>query len=60
MNEDALDEKIRKRAYELWEKDGSPDGQADRYWDAARRQIESELDGGPGGKAPSSEPPTAS
>ncbi|MGF6610546.1 hypothetical protein OKW45_005468 [Paraburkholderia sp. WSM4175] len=34
--------KIHVRAYELWEKDGSPDGRADEYWEQARAQIEEE------------------
>jgi hypothetical protein len=29
-------ERIRERAYFLWEQDGCPDGQADEYWERAR------------------------
>ncbi|TCK84180.1 DUF2934 domain-containing protein [Paraburkholderia sp. BL9I2N2] len=53
MNEQTLDEKIRRRAYELWEKDSSPAGPSEHYWEAARREIEAEDDGAPGGPAPS-------
>ncbi|MFP3556960.1 MULTISPECIES: DUF2934 domain-containing protein [Paraburkholderia] len=35
-------EKIRVRAYELWEKDGSLEGCADEYWQQARAQIDEE------------------
>ncbi|WP_429448804.1 DUF2934 domain-containing protein [Paraburkholderia sp. 40] len=44
--------------YELWEKDDSPEGRADEYWEQARFQIdeeESEADGngdGPKGRLP--------
>jgi Protein of unknown function (DUF2934) len=39
MEHDSTEEQIRKRAYELWEKDGSPSGQADKYWEEARTSI---------------------
>jgi Protein of unknown function (DUF2934) len=38
------EERIRTLAYELWQKDGSPDGRADEYWEAARAQVENEGD----------------
>ena len=37
----ALDEMIRKRAYELWEKAGMPQGRSDEFWFAARAEFES-------------------
>ncbi|HYE00524.1 MAG TPA: DUF2934 domain-containing protein [Alphaproteobacteria bacterium] len=37
-----MDERISKRAYELWEKEGRPDGRAQHHWEEARRQIEAE------------------
>ena len=43
METESTEEKIRARAYELWEKDGSPAGQADRYWEEARASLEAEL-----------------
>jgi len=46
MADDTHDEKIRTLAYELWQKDGSPDGRADDYWAAARAQVENEGDAG--------------
>jgi len=43
MENESMEEKIRARAYELWEKDGSPAGQADRYWEEARASLEADL-----------------
>jgi hypothetical protein len=55
MDNVSREEKIRVRAYELWEKSGSPEGRADEYWEQARAQIdeeESEDDGnGTGGNS---------
>jgi hypothetical protein len=34
--------RVRTRAYELWENDGSPAGMADEYWERALRQIVAE------------------
>jgi hypothetical protein len=42
MDNVSREEKIRVRAYELWEKDGSLEGCADEYWEQARAQIEEE------------------
>jgi hypothetical protein len=42
MDNISREEKIRVRAYELWEKDGSPAGRADEYWEQARAQIDEE------------------
>jgi hypothetical protein len=43
-----IDDRIRERAYQLWERDDDPKRHADEYWDTARRQIEAEgLDGSP-------------
>lgn len=39
MSDDLSEQNIRERAYQLWEQDGSPEGQADEYWDKARRQV---------------------
>jgi hypothetical protein len=37
-----LEARIRTRAYELWEKDASPEGKADEYWERALHQIDAE------------------
>ncbi|HYD32913.1 MAG TPA: DUF2934 domain-containing protein [Azospirillaceae bacterium] len=33
------EERIRKRAYEIWEREGRPEGRADAHWDMAREEI---------------------
>jgi hypothetical protein len=39
-----MEERIRQRAYRLWQEDGSPEGRADDYWYRAARQIAAEGD----------------
>jgi Protein of unknown function (DUF2934) len=39
-------ERIRQRAYQLWEEDGSPEGRADVYWHRARELLDQEAQGG--------------
>ena len=39
MTEDR-DEKIRKRAHELWLQEGQPDGRPDDHWYQAEREID--------------------
>lgn len=39
-----LEARIRTRAYHLWENDPSPDSNAEKHWEEARRQIEAEGD----------------
>lgn len=34
-----MDEQIRRRAYELWEADGQPEGQDQAYWFKAMAEI---------------------
>lgn len=36
------EERIRKRAYQLWEEDGGPEGRAEEYWHRARQLIDQE------------------
>jgi hypothetical protein len=36
------DEKIRRRAHQLWEEAGQPDGQDEDHWAQAVREIEGE------------------
>jgi len=36
------DERVRVRAYLMWEADGKPDGKADLYWHRARERMEAE------------------
>jgi len=36
----AMEEVIRKLAYELWEQAGRPDGRSDEFWFTARIELE--------------------
>ncbi|CAM2155780.1 DUF2934 domain-containing protein [Pararobbsia alpina] len=38
----AIEQRIRERAYHLWERDHAPGKDANDYWDAARRQLAAE------------------
>ena len=38
-----LEERIRSKAYALWQEDGSLEGCADEYWKRARILVEAEL-----------------
>jgi len=40
-------EKIRVIAYELWERDGAPDGRDEEYWHAAVQLLSDEAAGAP-------------
>jgi hypothetical protein len=44
-DEDApdLDERIRERAYHLWEVEGYPEGRAEEYWYRAQELLEDEM-----------------
>ncbi|MDB5530376.1 MAG: hypothetical protein JWR51_3479 [Devosia sp.] len=41
---EVTDEKIRELAYQLWERDGSPEGKDDDYWHAAKELLADEGD----------------
>ncbi|SFU23977.1 DUF2934 domain-containing protein [Paraburkholderia aspalathi] len=43
MSNTTVEEKIRARAYELWQQDGGLEGCADEYWHLARTLVEKEL-----------------
>jgi hypothetical protein len=36
------EQRIRERAYQLWEADGAPEGKAEHYWHRARELIDAE------------------
>jgi len=38
--EQSFEERVRRRAYELWEEAGRPVGRADDYWRQARAELE--------------------
>ncbi len=44
MNDEAkkTDERVRIRAYHLWERDGRPLGRNDEYWTRALAEIQGE------------------
>lgn len=41
-DERAIEDRIRARAHEIWEREGRPEGQGPRHWDEARLEIEAE------------------
>ena len=45
-------ERIRQRAYLIWEKDGRPDGHALAHWVRAREEVEAEVAQEQAGGAP--------
>ncbi|MGF6609306.1 putative membrane protein [Paraburkholderia sp. UCT70] len=42
MDVPVTEEQIRTLAFYLWEKDGSPEGRADEYWEKARQQLDAD------------------
>ncbi|AZO24457.1 MULTISPECIES: DUF2934 domain-containing protein [unclassified Mesorhizobium] len=42
MAEQTREERIRQRAYELWEKEGKPEGADLRFWEQAMSEIDDE------------------
>lgn len=34
--------RIRRRAYEIWEREGSPEGRAEEFWQQAKSSLEAE------------------
>ena len=45
------EEQIRKRAFELWEQAGKPEGRDDEFWDQAQRELDCEERGDPNQRA---------
>jgi len=43
LTEPTMEERIRERAYELWQQDGSLEGCADEYWRQAKEMVEQEI-----------------
>jgi hypothetical protein len=43
MANESDEQRVRKRAYDLWQQDGAPEDRADEYWEKALREI---LNGG--------------
>lgn len=42
MDEQKEQDRIRRRAYEIWEREGSPDGRAEEFWEQAIASISAE------------------
>ena len=42
MDDQKEQDRIRRRAYEIWERDGSPDGRAEEFWQQAISSLEAE------------------
>jgi Protein of unknown function (DUF2934) len=38
----AIDQRIRQRAYKIWEALGRPDGESDQHWLTAERELAAE------------------
>ena len=47
------EERVRQRAYEIWEREGRPEGSHDEHWERASREIEAEEGGSVSGTASS-------
>jgi Protein of unknown function (DUF2934) len=39
------EEQIRKRAFELWEQAGKPEGREDEFWHQAQRELQGTEEG---------------
>ncbi|WP_321800422.1 DUF2934 domain-containing protein [Caballeronia sp. J97] len=42
MDDQKEQDRIRRRAYEMWEREGGPDGRAEEFWEKAIASIEAE------------------
>ena len=43
MEPQTIEQRIRDRAYQLWQQDGALEGCADEYWYQARQMVEQEI-----------------
>jgi hypothetical protein len=43
MQAETIEQRIRTKAYALWQEDGSMEGCADEYWRKARNLVEAEI-----------------
>jgi hypothetical protein len=62
-NKQAADDRIRERAYTLWQDAGSPQGRSDEFWRIARHEIlaeEKDYDKTLADSFPASDPPANS
>lgn len=42
MDDQKEQDRIRRLAYENWEREGSPEGRAEEFWERARSSIDAE------------------
>jgi len=42
MDDQKEQDRIRRRAYEIWEREGSPEGRAEEFWEQAIASISAE------------------
>lgn len=42
MEDQKEQDRIRRRAYELWERQGSPEGRAEEFWELAKTSLAEE------------------
>lgn len=53
---DTREERIKRRAYEIWEREGRPTGREQEHWDRAVQEIEGE---GPEAQGPAVPDPSS-
>ena len=46
--DDEMEQKVRRRAYELWVAAGKPEGSSLRFWKEAEAQVVAEAETAPG------------
>jgi hypothetical protein len=49
--EKTIEDRVRERAYALWERNGRREGRSDEYWQQARAEVEAE-EAEPGNEIP--------
>ena len=45
---DGWEDRVRERAYAIWEREGRPEGGAERHWTQAEGELRAEEGGGSG------------
>lgn len=53
MDDQKEQDRIRRRAYEIWEREGSPEGRAEEFWQKAIESLDAEDPQGVGESASS-------
>ena len=42
MSDETREQRVRERAHAIWEREGQPDGAAERHWAMAERELQAE------------------